>query len=143
MLKDDVKRAQEEYPEQIIEENVVCRFCGQYRKAKVIKDWGMQDLDEIGVELCNCPEAQGYTARKYRKERAINKANKMFGEESEQKLKKEVQQMIHEAIELADKEQIKKITIEIEKGLKASIQVTSKGAIKVERTRTEKKIFEE
>lgn len=124
MLKDDVEKIQEEYPEQIVEENVVCRFCGQFRKAKVIKDWGMQDLDEIGTELCNCTEAQIYTARKYRKERALKKSKKMFGEESEQPVKEDVQQMIYEAIELADKEQVKKITIEIEKGLKASIQVT-------------------
>lgn len=142
MLKDDVNRI-EEYPEQIEEKEVVCRFCGQFRKAKVIKDWGVQNLDEIGVELCDCQEAKEYTTRKYRKERALLKARKMFGEESEQPVKEHILQMIYEGIELADKEEIKKITIEIEKGLKASIQNTAKGAIKVERSKIEKKTFEE
>lgn len=143
MLKDDIKELTEENPEQIEEKEVVCRFCGQYRKAKVLKDWGIQDLDEIGVELCNCAEAQGYTVRKYRKERALSKARKMFSDESEQPIKENVLSMIYASIELADKEEIKKVTIEIEKGLKANIQLTAKETIKVERSRTEKKAFEE
>ncbi len=142
MLKDDVEQLKE-YPEQIEEKQVVCRFCGQYRKAEVIKDWGLTDLDEIGVESCSCSEAQEYTSRKYRRERAFKKAGKMFGENSSQSVKETVQHMIYEAIELADKEEIKKVTIEVEKGLKASVQLTSKGAIKVERSRTEKIMFEE
>lgn len=142
MLKDDVEQM-EEYPEQVEEKEAVCRFCGQYRKVKSIKGWGMQELDEIGTELCDCSEAQTYTERKHRKERALSKAEKMFGQSSRHPVKDSVLHMVYEAIELADKEEVKKVAIEIEKGLKAGIQLTSKGAVKVERSMTEKTVFEE
>lgn len=91
------------------------------------------------VEMCNCTEAMEYINRKYRRERAKKKAEKLLkGQIPDKDL-----EFINKAIELADKELVKKVTIQINAETKVTVQITAQEKLKVEGQTTTKKKIEE
>lgn len=108
MLREDVEKMEREDPENVITTHAGCRYCGQYLQIKVIKGWNDHLVEEFAVEMCNCTEAMEYVNRKYRRERAKKKAEKLLqGQIPDKDL-----EFVNEAIELADKELVKKVTIQ-------------------------------
>lgn len=139
MLKEDLEEMEREEPENVITTHAGCRYCGQYLQIKVIKDWNEHLVEEFAVEMCNCTEAMEYINRKYRRERAKKKAEKLFKEQIPDK----DLEFINKAIELADKELVKKVTIQINAETKVTVQITAQEKLKVEgQTTTRKKIEE-
>lgn len=139
MLKEDLEEMEKEEPENVITTHAGCRYCGQYLQIKVIKDWNEHLVEEFAVEMCNCTEAMEYINRKYRKERAKKRAEKLLrGQIPDKDL-----EFINKAIELADKELVKKVTIQINAETKVTVQITAQEKLKVEgQTTTRKKIEE-
>lgn len=139
MLKEDLEAMEREEPENVITTHTGCRYCGQYLQVKVIKDWNEHMVEEFAVEMCNCTEAMEYINRKYRRERAKKKAEKLLkGQIPDKDL-----EFINKAIELADKELVKKVTIQINAETKVTVQITAQEKLKVEGQTTTKKKIEE
>lgn len=139
MLKEDLEEMEREEPENVITTHAGCRYCGQYLQIKAIKDWNEHLVEEFAVEMCNCTEAMEYINRKYRRERAKKKAEKLFKEQIPDK----DLEFINKAIELADKELVKKVTIQINAETKVTVQITAQEKLKVEGQTTTKKKIEE
>lgn len=139
MLREDVEEMEREDPENVITTHAGCRYCGQYLQIKVIKGWNDHLVEEFAVEMCNCTEAMEYVNRKYRRERAKKKAEKLLqGQIPDKDL-----EFVNEAIELADKELVKKVTIQVNAEMKVTVQLTSQEKLKVEGQSTIKKKIEE
>lgn len=139
MLREDVEEMEREEPENVITTHAGCRYCGQYLQIKVIKGWNDHLVEEFAVEMCNCTEAMEYVNRKYRRERAKKKAEKLLqGQIPDKDL-----EFVNEAIELADKELVKKVTIQVNAEMKVTVQLTSQEKLKVEGQSTIKKKIEE
>lgn len=139
MLREDVEEMEREEPENVITTHAGCRYCGQYLQIKVIKGWNDHLVEEFAVEMCNCTEAMDYVNRKYRRERAKKKAEKLLqGQIPDKDL-----EFVNEAIELADKELVKKVTIQVNAEMKVTVQLTSQEKLKVEGQSTIKKKIEE
>lgn len=139
MLREDVEKMEREDPENVITTHAGCRYCGQYLQIKVIKGWNDHLVEEFAVEMCNCTEAMEYVNRKYRRERAKKKAEKLLqGQIPDKDL-----EFVNEAIELADKELVKKVTIQVNAEMKVTVQLTSQEKLKVEGQSTIKKKIEE
>lgn len=139
MLKEDLEVMEREEPENVITTHAGCRYCGQYLQVKVIKDWNEHMVEEFAVEMCNCTEAMEYINRKYRRERAKKRAEKLLrGQIPDKDL-----EFINKAIELADKELVKKVTIQINAETKVTVQITAQEKLKVEGQTTTKKKIEE
>ena len=139
MLKEDLEEMEREEPENVITTHAGCRYCGQYLQIKVIKDWNEHLVEEFAVEMCNCTEAMEYINRKYRRERAKKRAEKLLrGQIPDKDL-----EFINKAIELADKELVKKVTIQINAETKVTVQITAQEKLKVEGQTTTKKKIEE
>lgn len=103
------------------------------------EEWGQQFVNEAATELCNCYEATNYTRKKGQKERAIKAIEKQFGEEAaDNQTDEEIKDLLIEIVDLIVEDKINTATIDIGSGLKAKIGITAKGAVKVERTMTEK-----
>lgn len=66
MLKNLVK----ENKDRAVEKNGACRFCGQIKLVEALEEFNEDELNELATEQCNCYEAQNYTSRLYRKEKA-------------------------------------------------------------------------
>lgn len=139
MLREDVEEMEREEPENVITTHAGCRYCGQYLQIKVIKGWNDHLVEEFAIEMCNCTEAMDYVNRKYRRERAKKKAEKLLqGQIPDKDL-----EFVNEAIELADKELVKKVTIQVNAEMKVTVQLTSQEKLKVEGQSTIKKKIEE
>ena len=139
MLKEDLEEMEREEPENVITTHAGCRYCGQYLQIKVIKDWNEHLVEEFAVEMCNCTEAMEYINRKYRRERAKKRAEKLLrGQIPDKDL-----EFINKAIELTDKELVKKVTIQINAETKVTVQITAQEKLKVEGQTTTKKKIEE
>ena len=139
MLKEDLEEMEREEPENVITTHAGCRYCGQYLQIKVIKGWNEHLVEEFAVEMCNCTDAMEYINRKYRRERAKKKAEKLFKEQIPDK----DLEFIYKAIDLADKELVKKVTIQINAETKVTVQITAQEKLKVEGQTTTKKKIEE
>lgn len=66
MLKNLVK----ENKDRAVEKNGACKFCGQIKLVEALEEFNEDELNELATEQCNCYEAQNYTSRLYRKEKA-------------------------------------------------------------------------
>lgn len=76
MLKDDVKKPINE--KMLTEENGACKFCGQMAVLQVPEIWDDDQINEYATELCKCNDAQVYTSRKQRLEKAEEIIDRTF-----------------------------------------------------------------
>lgn len=138
MLSDTIKKIREENPGALETKVGGCRFCGQTAALELPAEWDGAFVDEAVTEHCNCIEATIYTNKKKQKERAEKAVTRQFGENSGHQIEGETIDILLLAIDGIIEDRITGITVDIGDGLKAKINVTAKGAIKVERTKTEK-----
>ena len=116
-----------------------CRFCGQIITVEAPGGWEEEEIDELATECCGCEEAKNYAFKKKRKERALEAISKQFGPYKEMGIvKEETIDLLERIVDQVVEDKIKSGTIDIRDGLKAKIGITAKGAIKVERSKTEK-----
>lgn len=121
-----------------------CKFCGQTAIKRALMKWTDEEVDELVTETCECTEAEFYTARKRRKERAHNRIIFLFGEGNKfETVPERAEQLMHEIVEVIGDLEIQGATIKIGNGTKAEISMTTKDKIKVTRTKTEKSAYEE
>lgn len=139
MLRDEIEKRRRENPGSLETKRGGCKFCGQIASMELPEEWEQQFINEAATELCNCYEAKNYTRKKGQKERAIKAIEKQFGEEAaDNQTDEEIKDLLIEIVDLIVEDKINTATIDIGNGLKAKIGITAKGAVKVERTMTEK-----
>lgn len=120
-----------------------CRFCGQTASSKALEEWSQEEIDELTCELCGCAEAKAYAYKKRQKERAREKIELLFGKSNgEVIVPNAAVELLHAAVVPVCEGIINSITADIGDGVKGKISITSKGAIKVERTKTDKSTYE-
>ena len=143
MLRDQVEDVRKREPELLRLRTGGCRFCGQMTTVKAPKGWEEEKIDELATECCKCQEAEDYAYKKRRKERAIEAIIHQFGPYQETGIIREgTMELLAEIADQVVEDKIQSGTIEIGEGLKAKISMTAKGAVKVERSKTEKEIKE-
>ena len=121
-----------------------CKFCGQAAVKKVLMKWTDEETDELVTETCECMEAELYTEKKRRKERAHNRITFLFGKGNAfETVPENVEQLMHEIVEVIGDLEIQGATVKIGNGTKAEISMTAKDKIKVTRIKTEKSAYEE
>ena len=137
MLKDLTKECKK-----VHSENVACRYCGQIRMIEVPIDWSEEQIEELAVENCICPDAQTHNGLKHRKEKAHERIEMIFGEQSEVSIDENAEKLLHMAADAVVDMDIERVTVVIKDGTKASIRRTAKGSIKIERTESSKNAYE-
>lgn len=139
MLTDKITDIEKREPGLLVQRIGACRFCGQMITVKVPKGWEEEKIDELATECCECQEAEDYAYKKRRKERAIKAIIHQFGPYQETGIIREgTMELLAEIADQVVEDKIRSGTIEIGEGLKAKISMTAKGAVKVERSKTEK-----
>lgn len=76
MLKDDAKKPMNK--DMLTEEHGACKFCGQMAVLQVPETWDDEMINEYATELCKCSDAQVYTSRKQRLEKAEEIIDRTF-----------------------------------------------------------------
>lgn len=139
MLTDKITDIEKREPGLLVQRTGACRFCGQMATLEAPETWSDEDIDELATECCKCQEAEDYAYKKRRKERAIEAIIHQFGPYQETGIIREgTMELLAEIADQVVEAKIQSGTIEIGEGLKAKISMTAKGAVKVERSKTEK-----
>lgn len=139
MLTDKITDIEKREPGLLVQRTGACRFCGQMATLEAPETWSDEDIDELATECCKCQEAEDYAYKKRRKERAIEAIINQFGPYQETGIIREgTMELLAEIADQVVEDKIQSGTIEIGEGLKAKISMTAKGAVKVERSKTEK-----
>lgn len=116
-----------------------CRFCGQMRRIDTLVHWDLDDVNEAVTELCDCIEAQVYTNQKRKKERAYKIIERKFRPGGQCVFKSSaLMDILCRGADMITEGCMKSLVIDDGEGTKAKLSETSKGAIKVEKTVTEK-----
>ena len=95
-------------------------------------EFSEDELNELATEQCNCYEAQNYTSRLYRKEKADCRIEELFGPGNKPELTDARMQMLHQAAGYVVDGIAEKVTGE----LKMMVSETAKGNIKINRKTT-------
>lgn len=139
MLRDQVEDVRKREPALLRQRAGGCQFCGQMITVEVPEGWKEEKIDELATECCKCQEAEDYVHKKRRKERAIEAIIHQFGPYQQKGvIKEKTMELLAEIADQVVEDKIQSGTIEIGEGLKAKIRMTAKGAVKVERSKTEK-----
>lgn len=93
-------------------------------------------MNELATEQCNCYEAQNYTSRLYRKEKADCRIEELFGPGNVPKLTDKRLQMLHKAAGYVVDGIAEKVTVQVTGELKMMVGETAKGNIKINRKTT-------
>lgn len=134
MLIDVVEKKKKE-GELIEDRRGACRFCGQISIVQVPMDWNDEQTDELAAETCECDDAKSYRYLERRKEKAIAAIDKQFGEEN---VTEKAIELMKQSVELVAQGCCVAVTVNTG-NIKGKVSVNAKGAIKVEKTKTEKR----
>ena len=132
MLKNLVK----ENKDRAVEKNGACKFCGQIKLVEALDEFNEDELNELATEQCNCYEAQNYTSRLYRKEKADCRIEELFGPGNKPEITDARMQMLHQAAGYVVDGIAEKVTVEVTSELKMMVSETAKGNIKINRKTT-------
>lgn len=139
MLRDEIERVRKSNPGNLVTRTCACKCCGQMTNLDLPSEWSNAFCDEAATEFCDCYDSKVYTQKKKQKERAIKAVEEQFGENAgKNKVDEEVKELLLIIIDQVVENRISSGSVDIGCGLKAKISITSKGAVKVERSRTEK-----
>ena len=111
-----------------------CRFCGQISIVEVPVDWEDDKVDDLVTETCKCDKAEVYRYKQSRKDKAVAGIEKQFGEE---RVSKEAMDILKEAVNMVLDGHCDTVQINVG-NIKGKVSINAKGAIKVEKTKTEK-----
>lgn len=120
-----------------------CRFCGQGGVVHTVMGWKQDDVNEAVTCKCSCEAAKEYVKSKELAQNAKSRIEELFGLPAEKPIAQDVINIMFRSVEAIESMVMKGITIDIGQGIKAKVSKAPKGSIKVERTETQKKTYEE
>lgn len=120
-----------------------CRFCGQTGMVRVLDGWDQEDIDDAATCQCGCDRAKKYAESKERVLKAKKRINELFGSSAEKPVENDVVELMLSTVDAIEEKYMKGITIDIGQGVKAKVSKMAKESIKVERSETSKRIYEE
>lgn len=132
-----------EMPEGVETQTGYCRFCGQGGVVHTVMGWNQDDVNEAVTCKCSCEAAKEYVKSKERAQNAKSRIEELFGLPAEKPIDQDVINIMFRSVEAIESMVMKGITIDIGQGIKAKVSKAPKGSIKVERTETQKKTYEE
>lgn len=137
MIKDVIEQENREMPENVVKQIGACKFCGQLTQIYALDRWDKDSLNEVATELCPCEDALRYSARKNRREVAKELIEQKFGHGVDAQ-PQDVQDLLYANAEAIIEEKISKVTTVLDSKTKCVITMTAKGAIRIEKTVTDK-----
>lgn len=144
--EEDLREMQEEgqeMPDGVESQTGYCRFCGQAGIIRPLKHWSQEDVDEAVTCRCECDEAKKYAESKERVQKAKNRITELFGTHAERPIDQDVVTVMLNVVDAIEARHMKGITIDVGQGVRAKVSKMAKESIKVERTETSKKTYEE
>lgn len=111
-----------EMPDGVESQTGYCRFCGQAGMVHTLTGWSQEDVDEAVTCKCECDAAKKY---------------------AERPIDQDVVTVMLNVVDAIEAKHMKGITIDVGQGVKAKVSKMAKESIKVERSETSKKIYEE
>lgn len=121
-----------------------CRFCGQQQIINIDKELTPAQLEEEATKQCACDDAVEYTRKLTQKDRARSRIEELFGEGAgEESMEPEVVQGILSFSDLICDKQIREASVTMIGGEKAKLKLTAKDKLKIERSKTRSRVFEE
>lgn len=133
----------QEMPEGTIAQTGYCRFCGQAGMIHAMAEWSQDEVNEAATCKCECDEAKKYAESKERVQKAKNRIKELFGSTAERPIDQDVVAIMLLVVDAIEGKQMKGITIDVGLGVKARAAKMAKESIKVERSETSKKTYEE
>lgn len=116
-LREMEQEEDREMPDGVESQTGYCRFCGQAGMVHTLTGWSQEDVDEAVTCKCECDAAKKYAESKER--------------------------VMLNVVDAIEAKHMKGITIDVGQGVKAKVSKMAKESIKVERSETSKKIYEE
>lgn len=132
-----------EMPDGVESQTGYCRFCGQARMVHTLTGWSQEDVDEAVTCKCECDAAKKYAESKERIQKAKSRITELFGNTAERPIDQDVVTVMLNVVDAIEAKHMKGITIDVGQGVKAKVSKMAKESIKVERSETSKKIYEE
>ena len=120
-----------------------CKFCGQGRIVSVPKDATPEEIEEAATLACGCEAAKGYAESVARVGKAKKRVVELFGPCADRPVDNSVVDIMLSVVDAIEKKSMKGISVDVGQGVKAKVSKMAKESIKVERTETVKKIYEE
>ena len=99
--------------------------------------------DEAVTCKCECDAAKKYAESKERVQKAKSRITELFGNTAERPIDQDVVTVMLNVVDAIEAKHMKGITIDVGQGVKAKVSKMAKESIKVERSETSKKIYEE
>lgn len=144
--EEDLREMQEEgqeMPDGVESQTGYCRFCGQAGMVHTLSGWSQEQVDEAVTCKCECDEAKKYAESKERVQKAKNRITELFGSQAERPIDQGVVTIMLDVVDAIEARNMKGITIDVGQGVRAKVSKMAKESIKVERTETSKKTYEE
>lgn len=132
-----------EMPDGVESQTGYCRFCGQAGMVHTLTGWSQEDVDEAVTCKCECDAAKKYAESKERVQKAKSRITELFGNTAERPIDQDVVTVMLNVVDAIEAKHMKGITIDVGQGVKAKVSKMAKESIKVERSETSKKIYEE
>lgn len=132
-----------EMPDGVESQTGYCRFCGQAGMVHTLTGWSQEDVDEAVTYKCECDAAKKYVESEERVQKAKSRITELFGSTAERPIDQDVVTVMLNVVDAIEAKHMKGITIDVGQGVKAKVFKMAKESIKVERSETSKKIYEE
>lgn len=100
-------------------------------------------LEEAVTCKCECDAAKKYAESKERVQKAKSRITELFGSTAERPIDQDVVTVMLNVVDAIEAKHMKGITIDVGQDVKAKVSKMAKESIKVERSETSKKIYEE
>lgn len=142
-LREMEQEESREMPDGVESQTGYCRYCGQAGMVHALAGWSQADIDEAVTCKCECEAAKKYEESKERVRKAKNRIKELFGEAAERPIDQDVVAIMFLVVDAIEEKQMKGITIDVGQGVKARVAKMAKESIKVERSETSKKTYEE
>lgn len=144
--EEDLREMQDEgqeMPDGAESQTGYCRFCGQAGMVHALREWSQDQVDEAVTCKCECDEAKKYAESKERVQKAKSRITELFGSSAERPIDQDVVTVMLDVVDAIEARAMKGITIDVGQGVRAKVSKMAKESIKVERTETSKKTYEE
>ena len=132
-----------EMPDGLESQTGYCKFCGQAGIVRTLNGWSQEDVNEAVTCQCKCEDAKKYAESKERVQKTKNRIMELFGNGAEKAVDERTVDIMLLAVDAIEAKELKGISLDIGQGVKAKVYKMAKESIKVERSETSKKIFEE
>ncbi|MBU9728286.1 hypothetical protein [Diplocloster modestus] len=141
--KDIDKR--ENPPEALLIKQVgMCRFCGQTHMIQTEDKWTDPQLEEEATRICECDEAKAYQDSVTKKERTKKRIDELCGEGAGSNfIHADIADGLKKFADYICDKRVKEISVTVTSGEKVKIKMLAKDKVKIERSKTNIKMFEE